>query len=114
MAERLSPLDQKGRRRESARRCEPGPGKGRLGRALAVLGPGMITGASDDDPSGIAACSQSGARFGYSQPWTVVLIYPLMTAVQEACARIGAVTGKGLAAAVRAHDSPMVLSLFLR
>jgi NRAMP (natural resistance-associated macrophage protein)-like metal ion transporter len=66
-----------------------------------VLGPGLVTGAADDDPSGIATHSQSGAQLGFGALWTVVLTLPLMIAVQEACMRIGAVTGKGLAAVVR-------------
>ena len=61
------------------------------------LGPGLITGAADDDPSGIATYSQGGAQFGYNMAWTVVLSYPLMVAIQLASARIGRVTGKGLA-----------------
>ena len=64
---------------------------------LRRLGPGLITGAADDDPSGIATYSQAGAAFGLNMLWTVVLTYPLMTAVQSICARIGRVTGKGLA-----------------
>ena len=62
------------------------------------LGPGLITGASDDDPSGIAAYSQVGAKFGYGLLWSMVLTYPLMTAIQEISARIGRVTGIGIAA----------------
>lgn len=73
----------------------------RLNRALRVLGPGLVTGAADDDPSGIATHSQSGAQFGILTLWTVVFTLPLMVAVQEACMRIGAVTGHGLAAVVR-------------
>lgn len=71
-----------------------------LGRAtmLRRLGPGVITGAADDDPSGIATYSQAGAQFGLGMLWTVILTYPLMAAVQSVSARIGRVTGKGLAA----------------
>ena len=65
---------------------------------LSSLGPGLITGAADDDPSGIATYSQAGAQFGLNILWTVVITYPLMVAVQVICARIGRVTGKGLAA----------------
>src|SRR6185437_3260065 len=61
------------------------------------LGPGLITGASDDDPSGIATCSQTGAQFGFGLLWTALFMLPLMIAVQEACARIGATKAKGLA-----------------
>ncbi|MBU6213374.1 MAG: divalent metal cation transporter [Actinomycetales bacterium] len=66
-------------------------------RWLRLLGPGLVTGAADDDPSGIATYSQAGAAFGYAQLWTLTLCLPLMTAVQEAAARIGSVTGQGLA-----------------
>jgi NRAMP (natural resistance-associated macrophage protein)-like metal ion transporter len=68
---------------------------------LLLLGPGLITGSSDDDPSGIAAYSQVGAQFGYSLLWTMVISYPLMTAIQEICARIGRVTGCGICANLR-------------
>ncbi|MFA6306758.1 MAG: divalent metal cation transporter [Patescibacteria group bacterium] len=77
---------------------------------LKIIGPGVITGAADDDPSGIATYTQAGARFGYNQLWTMIFILPLMTAVQEACARIGAVTGKGLAAVIKKYYSKKVLS----
>lgn len=74
-----------------------------------VFGPGVITGAADDDPSGIATYTQTGAKFGYGQLWTVIVMLPLMTAIQEACARIGAVTGHGLAAVIKANYSKKVL-----
>lgn len=77
--------------------------QGRLKSVLSILGPGLITGSSDDDPSGIAAYSQVGAQFGYSLLWTMVLSYPLMTAIQEVCARIGRVTGCGISANLRLH-----------
>jgi NRAMP (natural resistance-associated macrophage protein)-like metal ion transporter len=80
-----------------------------IGRFLRILGPGIVTGAADDDPSGIATYSQGGAQFGLHMPWTMLFTLPLMTAVQEACARVGAVTGKGLAAAVREHYPKKVL-----
>ena len=70
---------------------------GQLGRALGILGPGLITGAADDDPSGIATYSQTGAQFGYAQLWTALWMLPLVTGVQEACGRIGNITGQGLA-----------------
>jgi len=76
---------------------------------LKIAGPGLITGAADDDPSGIATYTQTGAQFGYGQLWTALLILPMLTAVQEACARIGAVTGKGIAAVVKEHYSKKVL-----
>ena len=69
--------------------------------ALSQLGPGLITGAADDDPSGIATYSQAGAQFGYSLLWTVVLTWPLMAGIQMVSARIGRVTGRGLAANMR-------------
>src|SRR5712671_6001247 len=70
---------------------------------MRKLGPGVITGAADDDPSGIATYSQVGAQFGYSLAWTVVLTTPLMAAVQEIAARIGRVTGEGLGSALHKH-----------
>ncbi len=80
-----------------------------FGRFVRTLGPGVITGAADDDPSGIATYSQAGAQFGFNMLWTMLFTLPLMTAVQEACMRIGAVTGKGLAAIVREHYSKKTL-----
>jgi NRAMP (natural resistance-associated macrophage protein)-like metal ion transporter len=70
---------------------------------LHLLGPGLITGASDDDPSGIATYSQTGAQFGYSMTWVMLFTWPLMAAIQEISARIGRVTGKGIAANLREH-----------
>src|SRR5438270_92746 len=70
---------------------------------LRVLGPGLITGAADDDPSGIATYSQAGAQFGYSMTWVMLVTWPLMAAIQEISARIGRVTGKGIAANIREH-----------
>jgi NRAMP (natural resistance-associated macrophage protein)-like metal ion transporter len=78
---------------------------------LDFVGPGLITGAADDDPSGIATYAQAGAQFGYSLLWTALFAYPLMTAVQEACARIGAVTGGGLVTAIQERFSRPVLYL---
>lgn len=83
--------------------------KGKTSQFLRILGPGIVTGAADDDPSGIATYSQAGAQFGFQMPWTMLFTYPLMTAVQEACARVGAVTGKGLAAVIRDNYSRKVL-----
>lgn len=74
-----------------------------------ILGPGLVTGAADDDPSGIATYSQTGAQFGYGQLWTAAYMLPLMIAVQEACARIGLVTGKGVTTIVKEHYSKTVL-----
>jgi len=70
---------------------------------LEALGPGLITGASDDDPSGIATYSQAGAQFGYSLGWTLLLTYPLMAAIQLISARIGRVTGRGIAGNIRRY-----------
>jgi len=70
---------------------------------LQKLGPGLITGASDDDPSGIATYSQTGAQFGYGMMWLMLFSYPLMIAIQEICARIGRVTGVGIAGNMRKH-----------
>jgi Mn2+/Fe2+ NRAMP family transporter len=65
-------------------------------RLLRVLGPGLITGASDDDPSGIGTYSQAGAQFGFAISWTMLFSYPLMVAIQQISARIGRITGKGI------------------
>ena len=93
------------------------PASTRLGRLwqtvrrhpLAKLGPGLITGVADDDPSGIATYSQAGAQFGLNMLWTMPLCYPLMSAVQLMCAQIGRVTGKGLAANIKTAFPPSVL-----
>ena len=82
---------------------------GKLRVYLKSLGPGLITGASDDDPSGIGAYSQTGAQFGYTQLWTALFTFPLMTAIQEICARIALQTGGGLADAIRKHYPKPVL-----
>lgn len=82
-------------------------------RLLDVLGPGLITGASDDDPSGIATYSQAGAQFGYTLCWTMLLTYPLMAAVQMISGRIGRTTGRGLAGNLRKHYSNWMLQLFV-
>jgi NRAMP (natural resistance-associated macrophage protein)-like metal ion transporter len=73
------------------------------------LGPGLTTGASDDDPSGIATYSQTGAKYGFQLLWLSLITLPLMAVVQEMCARIGMVTGRGLASAIRTHFSKKVL-----
>jgi NRAMP (natural resistance-associated macrophage protein)-like metal ion transporter len=78
-------------------------------RLFKILGPGVITGAADDDPSGIATYSQTGAQFGFGQLWTALYQIPLLLAVQEACARIGSVTGKGLAGVIKQHYSRSIL-----
>ena len=76
-----------------------------------ILGPGLTTGAADDDPSGIATYSQTGARYGFQLLWLAPLTFPLMAVVQEICARIGMVTGRGLAANIRQHYPRWVLYL---
>lgn len=80
-----------------------------LKKILKSLGPGFITGASDDDPSGIATYSQTGALFGFSQAWTALFSFPLMTAVQEMCGRIGLVTGHGIAGVIKRYYSKKLL-----
>src|SRR5438093_3275644 len=73
------------------------------------LGPGLVTGAADDDPSGIATYSQVGAGFGYGILWTAFFTFPLMVGIQVVSARIGRVTGDGLAANIRKHYPPALL-----
>ena len=76
---------------------------------LARVGPGLITGVADDDPSGIATYSQAGAQFGLNMLWTMPLAYPLMSAIQQMCGMIGRVTGKGLAANIKSAFPPVVV-----
>ena len=78
---------------------------------LAKVGPGLITGVADDDPSGIATYSQAGAQFGLDMLWTMPLCFPLMAVIQSMCGRIGRVTGKGLAANIKAAFPPIVLKI---
>jgi NRAMP (natural resistance-associated macrophage protein)-like metal ion transporter len=78
-----------------------------------ILGPGLVTGASDDDPSGIATYSQAGAGYGLSTLWTALITFPLMASIQEMCARIGLVTSRGLAGTIRTNYSKPVLYLML-
>lgn len=93
---------------------QSGRGGGVFSRFLSKLGPGLVTGASDDDPSGIATYSQVGAQFGYSLLWTMLLSYPLMAAIQEICGRIGRVTGCGLAANLRkTYPKPLLFLVLL-
>src|SRR6266851_3808287 len=80
---------------------------------LAWLGPGLITGASDDDPSGIATYSQVGAQFSYGMAWVMLFSYPLMAAIQEISARIGRVTGQGIASNIRAHYPAWLLRVIV-
>ena len=79
------------------------------GGFLRSLGPGLVTGAADDDPSGIATYSQVGAQFGYGLAWTMLFSFPLMAVIQEVSARIGCVTGQGIAQNLREHYQPWLL-----
>ena len=83
--------------------------RNRFSRLVRILGPGIVTGAADDDPSGIATYSQAGAGFGYGFLWIFPIMYPLLLAVQESCSRIGAVTGKGLASVIKSNYSKKLL-----
>lgn len=85
----------------------------RIKKILAIMGPGLITGASDDDPSGIATYSQAGAQFGLSTLWTALLTFPLMAAIQGMCARIGLVTSQGLTITIKQHYSKPLLYIML-
>ncbi len=94
-----------------------GPVKEKIGKIsprrvrafFGELGPGLITGAADDDPSGISTYSVTGASFGYAPLWTALFSFPLMVAVQIMCARLGMVTGRGLAGVLRRNYSRWVL-----
>jgi NRAMP (natural resistance-associated macrophage protein)-like metal ion transporter len=101
------------RSKDHLQRAEKRPQHGKLDKALrrffAILGPGLITGAADDDPSGISTYSVTGAAYGYATLWVALLTFPLMTAVQLMCARLGIVTGRGLAASVRMYYPRWVL-----
>ena len=101
-------LESKAQKREASR----------FRRFLSTFGPGLITGASDDDPSGIGTYSQAGAQLGFGIGWTMLLSYPLMTAIQEISARVGRVTGQGIAGNVCRNFGPvyiwgLVLLLFV-
>src|SRR6478609_12118124 len=88
----------------TARRARAAPASDpKQPRRMRVLGAGLITGASDDDPSGIATYSQAGAQFGFAISWTMLFTYPLMVAIQQISARVGRITGKGLAGNLRQH-----------
>ncbi|MGN6400467.1 MAG: Nramp family divalent metal transporter [Flavisolibacter sp.] len=82
-------------------------------RFLKLLGPGLVTGASDDDPSGIATYSQAGAQFGLATLWTALITFPLMAAIQEMCARIGLVTSTGLTTTLKSHYPKWLLYLMM-
>jgi NRAMP (natural resistance-associated macrophage protein)-like metal ion transporter len=99
---------------EHLRTAEPAEGESPVVRASnprlwRVLGPGLITGAADDDPSGIATYSQAGAQFGFGLAWTLLLTYPLMVVIQAISARIGRTTGRGIAGNIRIHYPNWVL-----
>ncbi len=85
----------------------------RLSRFWKLLGPGLVTGASDDDPSGIATYSQAGAQYGLSTLWTALITFPLMAAIQEMCARIGLVTSQGLTGTLKKNYSKSILYLMV-
>ncbi|MDP9338470.1 MAG: Nramp family divalent metal transporter [Acidobacteriota bacterium] len=89
------------RKKRSHEAAGPAQEPGSLGAKLALMGPGLITGASDDDPSGIATYSQAGAQFGFATLWLALFSYPFMCAIQEISARIGRVTGVGISANIR-------------
>ena len=76
---------------------------------ISIFGPGVITGASDDDPSGIATYSQAGAQFGFGMLWMILFLYPLMATVQEICARLGLITGNGLAGIMKKRYSRKIV-----
>ena len=85
----------------------------KIKRFLKIIGPGLITGASDDDPSGIATYSQAGAKFGLATLWTALITFPLMAAIQEMCARIGIVTSQGLTTNIRNNYPKSILYLMI-
>src|SRR5258706_13268670 len=88
---------------------KPSRGRAQFQRFFGRLGPGLITGAADDDPSGISTYSVTGAAFGYAPLWTALFSFPLMTAVQMMCARLGMVTGQGLTGVIRERYPKWVL-----
>src|SRR6202162_492886 len=97
------------RKHLSTQNVEKSKGFKLLKRSFGILGPGLITGAADDDPAGISTYSVAGAAFGYATLWIALLTFPLMVAIQLMCARLGMVTGHGLASAVRIHYPRWVL-----
>jgi NRAMP (natural resistance-associated macrophage protein)-like metal ion transporter len=88
-------------------------GNSKFGNFLKKLGPGLITGASDDDPSGIATYSQAGAQYGFSTLWTAWVTFPLMASIQEMCARIGLATSQGLTSVLKQHYPKWVMYLMV-
>lgn len=89
------------------------PNSKKILRFWKLVGPGLVTGASDDDPSGIATYSQAGAAFGLSTLWTAIVAFPLMASIQQMCARIGLVTSQGLTGTLKKHYSRPILYLML-
>ena len=87
--------------------------KKKLLKVFKILGPGLITGASDDDPSGIATYSQAGAKYGFATLWTALITFPLMAAIQEMCARIGLITSTGLTTTLKKHYPKSLLYLMM-
>ena len=85
----------------------------KLSRFWKILGPGLITGASDDDPSGIATYSQAGASFGLATLWTGLIAFPLMASIQQMCAKIGLVTSLGLTGALKKNYPRPILYIML-
>src|ERR1035437_8416180 len=86
---------------------------GKARRIFKAIGPGIVTGASDDDPSGIATYSQAGAQFGLATLWTPFITYPLMTSIHEMCSWIGMVTDSGLTTTLKKHYPKVILYLML-
>ncbi len=101
-------VDEERREKERPRSSHEATSRG-IKAFLGNLGPGLVTGAADDDPSGISTYSQAGAAFGYGLLWTALLSFPLMVAIQLMCARIGIVTRRGLASVLRKHYPPWML-----
>ncbi len=95
--------------RQAEKEIRRGGPLGKVKAYLKALGPGLITGASDDDPSGIGTYSQTGAQFGYGQLWTALFTFPFMAGIQEICARIALHTGSGLADVLRKHYPKPIL-----
>jgi len=91
----------------------PKTSSSKFSRFWKILGPGLVTGASDDDPSGIATYSQAGAAYGLSTLWTALITFPLMASIQEMCARIGLITSHGLAGTLKTYYSKPVLYMML-
>src|SRR3984893_4844060 len=81
----------------------------KIKKIFRILGPGLVTGASDDDPSGIATYSQAGAQFGLTTLWTALITFPLMASIQEMCARIGLITSEGLTGNLKKSYSKFIL-----